>query len=229
MQRGRNEACLSSLGMDHSTVPSDNHPFRAYPLAVRLLRDPQYWSSSVETFGKHSQGESDRFGYFGGTLATPKTIPNRFILRRRDLSPLPTTRPPWPDPTINPLRSQPSVLPPDVIVLLELGKPGVSGHASTAHGGVIASCFDEAMHKAIETHLPRTGRVERPYTAQLDIRYTRPVRVPGLLVIRAKVVARIGRKFWVRAHASQELDTGEEIFTTDSIALFLMVAPSTRL
>ncbi|KAL4866566.1 HotDog domain-containing protein [Aspergillus spectabilis] len=212
--------------MTQSTPPTDNHHFQVYPLATRLLGDTQHYS--VESFGRHNEAEGDRFGYFGNTLATPKTIPNRLILRRRNLPTLPNIPPPWPVATTDPLRSQPYIFPPDVIVLLDLGKPGVSGHASTAHGGVIASSFDETMHKAIEAHVPATGQAEKPYTAQLDIRYKRPVRVPGLLVIRAKVVARVGRKFWVRAHASQELETGEEILTTDAMALFLMVSPSSQ-
>jgi acyl-coenzyme A thioesterase PaaI-like protein len=83
------------------------------------------------------------------------------------------------------------------------------------------------MHKAVAAHLLETRQVGKPYTAQLDIRYHRPVQVPGFLIIRAKVVARIGRKFWLRAVASQQLDHGEESLTTAAVALFLQLGDST--
>jgi acyl-CoA thioesterase FadM len=42
----------------------------------------------------------------------------------------------------------------------------------------------------------------------LDVRYKKPVTTPQLLVVRARVVARVGRKFWVRAQAVQEDEAG---------------------
>ncbi|KAL2858611.1 HotDog domain-containing protein [Aspergillus pseudoustus] len=196
----------------------------AHALAARLLQDKNYTLSGA--FPRHSDTDSDRFGYFGGTLATARTIPTRLILQHRILQPPLPTSPPWPDSKTRTSLAQPSVHPADIIVVLELGTPGVSGHPSTAHGGVLASCFDETMHKAVAAHLVDTRHVAKPYTARLDIRYRQPVQVPGLLIIRAKVVARTGRKFWVRAVASQQRDDAKETPTTDAMALFLGVGDS---
>ncbi|KAL2801722.1 hypothetical protein BJX63DRAFT_441934 [Aspergillus granulosus] len=211
--------------MCHQKPNGSSAPCHAYVLATRLLQDKSYTLSG--SFQRHNDPEGDRFGYFGGTLATAETIPTRLILRRRILQPPLATSPPWPDAKTKPSLAQLSVHPADIIVIFELSSPGVSGHPSTAHGGVLASCFDETMHKAVAAHLIDTQQVGKPYTAQLDIRYRQPVQVPGLLIIRAKVVARIGRKFWLRAVASQQLDHGEETLTTDAIALFLEAGDST--
>ncbi|KAF4175682.1 hypothetical protein CNMCM8694_006640 [Aspergillus lentulus] len=211
--------------MCHRRPDGGSAPCPAYVLATRLLQDKSY--IPYGSFKRHNDAEGDRFGYFGGTLATAKTIPTRLILRRRTLQLPLATSPRWPDSKTKPSLAQLSGLLADVIVIFELSSPGVSGHPSTAHGGVLASCFDETMHKAVTAHLLETRQVGKPYTAQLDIRYHRPVRVPGLLIIRAKVVARTGRKFWVRAVASRQLDHGEETLTTDAVALFLQLGDST--
>jgi acyl-CoA thioesterase FadM len=42
----------------------------------------------------------------------------------------------------------------------------------------------------------------------LDVRYKKPVTTPQVLVVRARVVARVGRKYWVRAQAVQEDEAG---------------------
>jgi acyl-coenzyme A thioesterase PaaI-like protein len=207
--------------MSHKKPNSGSTPGLAHALAARLLQDNDYTLSG--SFPRHSDTDSDRFGYFGGTLATAKTIPTRLILQRRILkTPLPTS-PLWPDSQTRALLAQASVYPADIIVVLELSTPGVSGHSSTAHGGVLASCFDETMQKAVAAHLVDTRHVAKPYTARLDIRYRQPVQVPGLLIIRAKVVARTGKKFWVRAVSSQQRNDAEETPTTDAMALFLGV------
>ncbi|KAL3465641.1 hypothetical protein BJX64DRAFT_285247 [Aspergillus heterothallicus] len=210
--------------MSHKKPKSGNTSGLAHALAARLLQGNDYVLSG--SFPRHSVTDSDRFGYFGGTLATAKTIPTRLILQRRILqTPLPTS-PPWPDSQTRASLAQPFVYPADIIVILQLSTPGVSGHSSTAHGGVLASCFDETMQKAVAAHLTDSGHVSKPYTARLDIRYRQPVKVPGLLIIHAKVVARTGRKFWVHAIASQQREDVEESPTTDGMALFLGVDDS---
>jgi acyl-coenzyme A thioesterase PaaI-like protein len=99
-----------------------------------------------------------------------------------------------------------------------MSAPGLSGHPKTAHGGVIATLFDEAMSHVIEAHLlasnpsrSSTDPQERDaqerdaiYTAQLNVRYRKPVYTPGLLVIRSWCLARDARKFYALSHAVQE-------------------------
>jgi acyl-coenzyme A thioesterase PaaI-like protein len=122
-------------------------------------------------------------------------------------------------------------------MLLNLATPGVSGHPSTAHGGIIATCIDEAMSLAVTLYSPPpeldaskyNGREEeltprgKLFTSQLDIRYKRPVTIPGLLIVRAKVVGRVGRKFWVRAQVVQadEENPDQLVVATDAMAFWL--------
>lgn len=122
-------------------------------------------------------------------------------------------------------------------MLFGLSSPGVSGHPSTAHGGIVATLIDEAMSLAVSVHSGH-GDETHPrgpiFTSQLDLRYKKPVDVPGLLVVRAKVVAKAGRKFWVRAQAVQEDQNSgghlewasRKTVRTDGMAFWLEAKPA---
>ncbi|OKL60809.1 hypothetical protein UA08_03909 [Talaromyces atroroseus] len=150
---------------------------------------------------------TDEDGYFGGTLATQQTIPYIVTLRRRNLesiSSLLPTEPPVIDATSK--RAFTPSRPPDTITLVSLSTPGLSGHTSTVHGGVVATLFDEAMYLAVDAYLSSSSSAHdhKIYTAQLNVRYRKPIHTPGLLVIWSWCVARAGRKTWTIAHAVQE-------------------------
>lgn len=167
---------------------------------------------------KPSTGED---GFFSQTLATPSTVPFVLTLRRKNLEPVTASLPKEP-PTVDPKQQKKPVAPdrpPDTITLITLASPGVCGHPNTAHGGLIASLFDEVMSLAVALHMPPSanpalGSQSRDglmfYTAQLSVRYRQPVAVPGLLVIRSWCVARNGRKYWTVAHAVQEEEGDKE-------------------
>ncbi|EED21713.1 thioesterase family protein [Talaromyces stipitatus ATCC 10500] len=158
---------------------------------------------------------TDEDGYFAGTLGTKETIPFLVTLCRRNLeqevsASLPTQPPPAANDPKSKTPFNPS-RPPDTITLVSMSTPGLSGHPRTAHGGVIATLFDEAMSHTIEAHLslsPKPSTVTRErdaiYTAQLNVRYRKPVYTPGLLVIRTWCIARDARKFWALSNAVQE-------------------------
>lgn len=102
---------------------------------------------------------------------------------------------------------------------------GMNGHADIMHGGIVASILDEAMgilqssnHE--RDHLTRVGKGlaqgELPphgigtFTVELKIRYLKPVRTPGSLMVVARYVKRQGRKEWIHAEVKQYLDHGED-------------------
>lgn len=95
-------------------------------------------------------------------------------------------------------------------MLFDLASPGLSGHPDTVHGGIVATLIDEAMSLAVGAHTsgPASDAGENArgsiFTAQLDVRYKKRVTNPALLVVKTKVIGRVGRKFWVRAQALQE-------------------------
>lgn len=179
--------------------------FNSIPWAASLLKSPDYYP--IQTWSRLTKPSTGEDGFFAGTLATSSTIPYNLTLRRRDVVSPPQDPPTWPSPTAS-LSSPPSSTPPDIMMLFSLSTPGVSGHPSTAHGGIVATLIDETMSLAVTLHSDSRGDHPRGaiYTSQLDLRYKRPVTVPGFLIVRAKVVARAGRKCWVRAQLLQEED-----------------------
>lgn len=224
--------------------PNNLHPFPLHPFAQRLLQNPDYYP--IQTWSRLPKPSTGEDGYMAQTLATPSTIPHCLTLRRRNLHPehLPSAPPVWPSPTADPAHSAPSARDnPDAIMLFDLGSPGVSGHPDMLHGGVVAALIDETMSMAVTLHSPPSftsasssasssaspsGDPEpatprgKLFTAQLDVRYKQPTTLPGLVVVRAKVVARVGRKFWVRAHVVQPgAEVTEEVITADAMAFWL--------
>ncbi|RAH76115.1 thioesterase family protein [Aspergillus japonicus CBS 114.51] len=217
---------ISILNQPH---PPALEPFRATvpPVLTRLLHHPEYFP--IRTWSRIFKSDSGEDGYFARTLASPLTIPHVCTLRRQPelLAPLPDIAPVWPAPN-----SVSQIENPDLYFVLQLATPGISGHPSTAHGGLLATCIDEAMSYAVALHAPETGAAgalsaHHPrgmlYTAQLDIRYRAPVAVPGYALVQAKVLARVGRKFWVHAQILQPGEADEDPLrvTTDAIAFWL--------
>ncbi|EGE87111.1 hypothetical protein RJZ56_000850 [Blastomyces dermatitidis] len=208
--------------MSSSPTPMD-HP--AYEVPAETLNhfqsDP--WTSSflnlsthtaVETYSRSSDLSTGEDAFFAHTIGSPATIPYCLTLRKKHPD-TPPTKPPYttfPPPATGP--NAPKTTPihsskVDLFALFALGSPGISGHPSTAHGGVVATLLDEIMSLAVSLHIPgyhENEGVERArlYTAQLDIRYRKPVRVPGMAVVKAWCVAREGRKVFMRGQLVQE-------------------------
>ncbi|KAJ5558477.1 hypothetical protein N7535_008690 [Penicillium sp. DV-2018c] len=186
--------------------------------ANNLISSEDY--TPIPTDSRRPKPTTGEDGFIAQTLNTPTTIPHCLTLQRRNLAPVPSEVPAWLPATKEDAESAakptPGVNPADVIMLFDLRSPGVSGHPSTVHGGIVASLIDEAMSLAVaaHTHAPSTHAAEdnprgKIFTAQLDVRYKRRVATPALLVIKARVVGRKGKKFWVRAQALQEAEDSD--------------------
>ena len=218
--------------------------FRTHQWANSLLNSTDY--TPICTDSREIKPTTGEDGYFAHTLGTPSTIPHVLTLQRRNIAPAPSDVPTWlpatkqdaaaaPKPT-------PGATPPDILMMFELSTPGLSGHPSIIHGGVVATLLDEAMSLAVAAHFPAPAfgaesSRGRTFTSQLDVRYRQPVKTPALLVIRSKVVARAGKKFWVRAQAMQEDEEGagghlewakRKIVKADAMA-FWIVTPVQKL
>jgi acyl-coenzyme A thioesterase PaaI-like protein len=186
----------------------------AKSLLASSIRDGAGEYFPIATWSRVPKPSTGEDGFFSQTLATPSTVPFVLTLRRKDIKSATASLPKEP-PVIDPKQKKPfkPSRPPDTITLITLAYPGVCGHANTAHGGLVASLFDEVMSLAVALHMPPSsnpslGSQARDglmfYTAQLDVRYKRPVVVPGLLVIRTWCVAHDGRKYWTFSQAMQE-------------------------
>lgn len=206
---------------DAASLPATIAHFRNHQWANSLLSSEDYTPIPTDSRRAKPSGED---GFFGATIATPSTIPHVLTLQRRTLNTPLSTPPTWLPATKQDAAASgpptPGANPADIIMIYDLGGSGIAGHPSTVHGGVVATLIDEAMSLAVAAHASApvqtsSGLVDsdtnprgKTFTVQLDVRYKKPVTTPQVLVVRARVVARVGRKYWVRAQAVQEDEKG---------------------
>lgn len=80
----------------------------------------------------------------------------------------------------------------EALVLVSLGS-GLDGHNGVAHGGTTAVLFDECLSYAAVMHL------KPPFvTGEQKVIYKKPVRTPGLILIRCWADKIEGRKIWIK-------------------------------
>lgn len=102
---------------------------------------------------------------------------------------------------------------------------GMNGHPAILHGGITATMLDEAMgiYQSVNHGLAHVAKVkcgkadgELPpddnstFTAELKIKYLRPVQTPGNLVVTVRRVKKEGRKEWLVAELKQCTGQGED-------------------
>ncbi|KAI7198039.1 hypothetical protein KC343_g1694 [Hortaea werneckii] len=115
----------------------------------------------------------------------------------------------------------------EVHFLVRVGD-GLNGHPAILHGGIVAALVDEGMgvlqtvnHErayAGSSSLPPLGS----FTAELKIRYRRPVSTPGEVLCTARYVRREARKEWIEAVIRQGDAEGEgEVICAIGEGLFI--------
>ncbi|KAL2824597.1 HotDog domain-containing protein [Aspergillus cavernicola] len=194
---------------------------------------PKLGYTEIPTYSRHPKPATGEDGFFAQTISSPITIPlvRTYKLTHLQSLPLPSQPPPWPSPTSPP---EPIPVPgADLVMVLQLASPGVCGHPDTAHGGVLATVIDEAMSLGVTLYAPEAGESgedtgggggrirSKMFTAQLDVRFKRPVAVPGEIEGRVRILAKQGKKVWVRAQVVQE----DEIMV-DAMAFWLLTSPA---
>lgn len=75
---------------------------------------------------------------------------------------------------------------------------GLNAHPDLLHGGVIACVLDSTMGNVVGFAM-QEAQGSGMYTVQLNVRYEKPVRTPGTVMVRAWIskVEELGRKVWV--------------------------------
>ena len=135
---------------------------RSHPWANSLISSTDY--TPIETDSRRLKPTTGEDGYFAQTLGTKSTIPHCLTLQRRNIEPAPTEAPAWLPATkaeaAATAKPTPGANPADVIMIFDLSSPGLSGHPSTVHGGIVATLIDEAMSLAVAAHAnaPSEGR-----------------------------------------------------------------------
>lgn len=176
--------------------------FNRVPWCSRLLAQPNLRTHAPSS--RTSKPATSEDSLFAGTFRTNRTIPSVLVFY---------PRPAASDSHINAISA-----------LFALGD-GMNGHPSILHGGIVATILDEAMgfwlnvnserahmlavstgHKAGEL-ADGTGA----FTAQLNIKYLKPVKAPGLLLAKVRLVKVEGRKIWLRGVITQKSGQVDEL------------------
>lgn len=104
---------------------------------------------------------------------------------------------------------------------------GLNGHPKIMHGGLVATILDESMSvlKQVQRGLP-SGTPGSGFTAELKIKYLKPISTPGVVLTTCKYIKRDGRKEWVYAEMKQRETSengvdGKEIVCATAEGLFI--------
>ncbi|KFY45181.1 hypothetical protein V494_01106 [Pseudogymnoascus sp. VKM F-4513 (FW-928)] len=176
--------------------------FQSIPWCASLINDPGY--VAMPTSSRVSK-DSTEDALFGDVLKTDKTISACLSLYKK------------------PAASTASIV--EVTTLLAL-ESGLNGYAHICHGGIIATILDEVMglllsvNKGREAEIAKfaEGTVERmaEVTAELTVKYLKPVTTPQTVRVKVWVSRTEGRKFWIQGtiedKSSTVLSRGEAVF-----------------
>jgi acyl-coenzyme A thioesterase THEM4 len=166
--------------------------FSSTPWAIELFDDPTL-RRFVSSSRVPPESSSTRETFVSRTLSTPDTISA------------------WQSFFRPPTSSKPF----EVIYLLKLGS-GLNGHHNLAHGGFLSVVLDDVIGTAADIERPED---KSTMTAYLKVDYRKPVKTPGVLLARAWLEKREGRKMWGRG----TIEDGEGNLLADGEALFIVV------
>jgi thioesterase superfamily protein 4 len=168
--------------------------FKTIPWCCKIIDNPLYTTSPTNSRLPKPSTTEDSF--FAETLQTGRTIRKCLTLN---------TLPQTTDNTELPIHS--------VLTFFELGN-GVNGFPNIAHGGFVATLLDELMGILLSVnqeynHRERGEKLEMDYmTAYLNMKYSAPLRTPGVVLGRAWVDKVESRKIWIRAVLEDEEGKG---------------------
>lgn len=195
--------------------------FIRIPWAASLLQSPDVVCMVP---GSRKKKDDTEDSLFAEVLKSPRTIPSCISFHT------------------NPVSSASKIE--EVSTLMTVGD-GMNGHPRIMHGGIVAAIIDEAMGilQSVNHERNHLLNVEKglaqgqhppqgfgTFTAELKIRYLKPVRTPGCLVAVARYTKKEGRKEWIYAEVRQHLvvdgNTGEEeVVCATGEALFITPKP----
>lgn len=167
--------------MDH--FKHDLDFFRTIPWCRSLTEDARY--AFTVTFARQPK-ENQEDELLARTLKTASTIPTLLSYYKKPIS------------TIAPIE--------ELRTLVSVG-PGVNGWQDMLHGGIAATLLDELM--GVLLHLNndllkqrakaagKTHEHSNTVTAELTVKYLKPVFTPQTMLIRVWLVKMEGRKGWV--------------------------------
>ncbi|KAK5051470.1 hypothetical protein LTR84_003122 [Exophiala bonariae] len=185
---------MTTTNMPPGTNTEAQH-FRSIPWCIPILTDPDF--AIQPTVTRHLQPHTTENHLLSLTLNTTSTISAWCSLYRK-----PSTS----------ARNAKD----EVRTLLAL-RAGLDGYGGICHGGVTATIFDEVMSLLVAVCRESTGLRPDNVTADLRVRYLRPVLTPSVVLCSAKVREVKGeRKYFVDGEFVDEngvvLARGEGLF-----------------
>ncbi|KAL6241707.1 hypothetical protein RBB50_011489 [Rhinocladiella similis] len=176
-------------------VDMEEKVFTAIPWCRKLLDDPDF---TLEPTGSRlSQPQSNLNTFPSRTLKTPDTIAGWCSLFRR--------------PETSPRNAK------DELRTLLALQQGLNGYIRVCHGGATATMFDEIM-SILVFECRKSQRLDpNNVTADLRIKYVKPVPTDAVVLVTAKIVdIQKGKKYFVKADMVDErnvvLSTAEALF-----------------
>jgi acyl-coenzyme A thioesterase PaaI-like protein len=183
------------------TNPDAAH-FSSIPWCRALLSDPTY--TVVPSRSRHVKKDGEDV-LTGQTINTSSTISAWLTMHKK---------PPSDNDQIQELRA-----------LLTLGSD-LDGYPHVCHGGIQATILDEVMGNLIGTNKDRRYKAMRAagedvvrssvVTAELTIKYLKPVLTPSTICVVVRVTKSQGRKVWIDGVIEDEtggaLATGSALF-----------------
>lgn len=158
----------------------------------RILADSAY--EAIPFFPRFLNGATGENTLVAATMNTSTTIPYVLALRRRELRTPETS-------TVPVEGGHATERVPDVQTFWTLG-PGLASHAEIVQGGFQGVIFDEVMRLVVLLHYDSVcepGPRRRQVTAGMTLTYIRPVLHSRDVLVRAWLVGREGRKWFVEA------------------------------
>jgi acyl-coenzyme A thioesterase PaaI-like protein len=176
--------------------------FQSSPWCASLINDPSY--VTIPTSSRESK-ESTEDALFGDILKTDKTISACLSLYKK------------------PAASTASIE--EVTTLLSL-ESGLNGYRHVCHGGIVATILDEVMGILLSVNKDREAEIARAtgksveemaeVTAELTVKYLKPVSTPQTVRVKVSFSRTEGRKFWMEGTIEDKSGTvlarGEALF-----------------
>ncbi|KAI1618062.1 HotDog domain-containing protein [Exophiala viscosa] len=174
---------------------ADLEVFESIPWCQPILQDPDFELAS--TWSRTYVAESRENELLGHTLKNDNTIRGWISLYNR-----PTQTRPLKD---------------EVHTLMSLDQ-GLNGYPRVIHGGITATILDEVQSILVSVCLESAGLSPDNVTADLRITYLKPIVLPCVVLIKAKIKDIKGRKYFADAEIVNEkavvLARGEGLFVT---------------
>ena len=184
--------------------------FQSIPWCAKLLADPDF---SIAPTRSRSPKASTEDSFFAETLQTDKTIRACLSLFSKASSKTSSEA----SSETSSKDSSPKIQ--QVHTLISLGT-GINGYPNIAHGGFVATLLDQAMGILMEENM-YNGSGKHVVTAYLNIKYSRPVLTPGVVLVTAAYTKVEPRKQFMRA----TMEDGEGTVYAKAEALFVEIRP----